>query len=160
MFTSTQTDNRFALCKEALCPTRKMILRFKNCYKNDLQIQEYAKLRATSRREFTEILLAIDEFGWGGEYCSYKFALEGAFYPFVRCSGRVPIDSGAIWIGTKHEYPLIYVKNTVANWLCPYTKTGSVMVEPFEPLPRIIENWHRLSDRRLYPCLRLDPLPS
>ena len=160
LFTASQTENRIALCKEALCPTRELIIRFKNCYENDLSIQRRARLTATSRQEFSEILAEINERGWGGEYCTYKQALEGAFYPFVRCSGRKPVDTGAIWIGTRYDYPLIFVDNSVANWVCPYTKSGKVMSEPFEPYARVVQNWGRLSNRKLYPSLNLQPVPS
>jgi hypothetical protein len=34
------------------------------------------------------------------------------------------------------------------------------MVEPFEPLHRVLDNWQRLADRRYYPCLMLPPVPE
>lgn len=135
------------------------MLRFKQWQNSDYDIQKRARMTPTSREDFSEVLADINQFGWGGRYYKFEQALEGAFYPFVRCSGRVPVDTGAIWIGTRYDYPLIYVDNTVANWICPYTKSGKVMVEPFEPFHRVVENWHRLSNRRLYPCLKLAPVP-
>lgn len=161
IFTSTQTDNRIALCKKALCIDRTMLIRFKDCYKDEQQIAEFCKLRFLSEEYFTENLKSISQLAWGGAYTNYKFALEGAFYPFVRCIQRVrPLDHGAIWIGTRHEYPRIFVNNLVADWLCPYSRSGIVMTEPFEPLYRVLDNWQRLSDRRLYPSLNLPPVPD
>lgn len=161
VFTANQTDIRIALCKRALCPDRSLIIKFKNCYESEGQIKEFCKTRFTSEDDFSENARDLAQLGWGGRFLTPKSALEGAFYPFVRCVKRVrPIDSGIIWIGTKHEYPRIYVDNLAANWLCPYSKGGLVMVEPFEPIYRVIENWARLSDRRLYPCLSLPPTPD
>ena len=39
MFSSTQTDNRFALCKKALCPDRSLLVRLKDCYPSELETQ-------------------------------------------------------------------------------------------------------------------------
>jgi hypothetical protein len=160
VFSKAQTDNRLALCKQAICQGRKYVIRFKRWYNTELDIQKHAKLRTTSRQEFTEILEEINQFGWGGIYCQIEQAIEGGFYPFVRCSGNKPIDTGAIWIGTRHDFPLIYINNTVADWICPYTKSGNVMTEPFDTLPQVVQNWHRLSNRKLFPSLRLQPLPA
>lgn len=161
MFTSNQTENRFALCRKALCPGRDLGIKMKDCYSSQSQIQKYCKLEFLSEESFSANAEDLSQLAWGGMYANYKQALEGAFYPFVRCIQRVrPIDSGVIWIGTRHEYPRIYVDNLVADWLCPYSKGGHVMVEPFEPLGRVLANWSRLSDYRYYPCLTLPPVPD
>jgi hypothetical protein len=34
------------------------------------------------------------------------------------------------------------------------------MVEPFEPLHQVLDNWARLSDRRFFPFLDLPPVPE
>lgn len=161
MFTANQTDIRIALCKKALCPDRSMIIKFKDCYQSEAHIESLSKTKFLSEEYFTEVAKSVIELGWGGKFATPKTALEGAFYPFVRCILKSrPVDSGIIWIGTKYEYPRIYVDNLVADWLCPYAKNGTVMVEPFEPLSRVIANWRRLSDRRLYPALLLPPTPD
>ena len=159
VFTKAQTEMRLALCKAAVAPTRKYLIRFKDCYENDLEIQQHSKLQKLSRHIFDETLQQINEKSWGGKYRKYDIALEGAFLPFVRCSGVKPLDQGAIWIGTKHDYPLIFINNFVAHWLCPYTKMGLIMTEPFDTYSSVVQNWSRLSNRKLYPCLDLDPVP-
>lgn len=161
IFTSTQTENRIALCKKALCPDRTMLIRFKDCYQDERQIAKFCKLKFLSGEYFDQNLNDVSQLAWGGLYRNYRFALEGAFLPFVRCVRSVrPMDHGAIWIGTRHEYPRIFVNNLVAHWLCPYSRAGYVMVEPFEPLGRVLENWQRLADRRFYPGLNLPPVPD
>lgn len=161
IFSSSQTDNRIALCKKALCVDRSLIIKIKKCYSNDLDVQKYCKLKFLSEEYFNENAKRLLQLGWGGMYETPKYALEGAFYPFVRCVQRTrPIDTGIIWIGTRHEYPRIYVDNLVASWLCPYSKGGHVMTEPFEPLHRVLDNWSRLADRRFYPGLMLPPVPD
>lgn len=161
LFTSNQTENRIALCRKALCPQRDLTLRFKDCYPSEQEIVKFCKLQFLSEEYFNENAKSIQEMGWGGCYKTPKSALEGAFYPFVRCIQRCrPIDTGIVWIGTKYEYPRIYVDNLVANWLCPYSEAGYVMSEPFEPLPRVLQNWSQLADRRRYPSLSLPPSPD
>jgi len=161
IFSSTQTDNRLALCKKALCPDRSLLVRLKDCYPSELEVQKYCKLKFLSEHYFSENAKNLRQLAWGGKYVTPKYALEGAFYPFVRCIQKTrPIDSGIIWIGTRHEYPRIYVDNLVADWLCPYARSGHVMTEPFEPLHQVLDNWSRLADRRLYPCLALPPMPD
>jgi hypothetical protein len=161
VFSSSQTENRLALCKRALCETRRLTIKIKDCYRSELEAQKYCKLRFVSENYFSENAAGINELAWGGMYQTLRNGLEGGFYPFVRCIERNrPVDSGIIWLGTRHEYPRIYVDNLVANWLCPYSKSGSVLTEPFAPLPRVVEIWARLADRRLYPGLDLPPVPD
>lgn len=138
-----------------------MTVKFKDCYESDSIAQRFCKLEFLYGEYFTENLKKIDELGWGGVFATPKFALEGAFYPFIRCLQRHrPTDIGCIWIGTKHEYPRIFVDNRVADWICPYSKMGHIMTEPFEPLGNVLTNWNRLSDKRMYPCLDLPPIPE
>lgn len=159
MFTANQTDIRFALCKKALCPDRTLILKLKDCYQSEAQEQSFCKLKFLSEEYFTANLSKIEGLAWGGVHMNCKLALEGGFYPFVRYMNRCrPVDTGCIWIGTRHEYPRIYVNNRVANWICPYSRTGHVMTEPFEPLYRVIENWSKLANKKRYPDLDLPPL--
>lgn len=161
LFTSSQTDNRIALCRKSLCPDRSLTLKFKDCYESDSILQGLCKLSFVYGEYFTEHLKRIAELGWGGRYKVPKFAHEGAFYPFIRCvEGCRPVDSGCIWIGTKHDYPRIYVDNRVADWLCPYSGMGHILTEPFEPLSKVIANWDRLADKRFYPGLDLPPIPE
>jgi hypothetical protein len=161
LFTASQTDIRLALCRRALCPDRSLALRFKDCYESDSVVQQFCKLEFLAPQYFAENLLRVGELGWGGRYKVPRVALEGAFYPFIRCVvGHRPVDQGCIWIGTKHDYPRIFVNNHVADWLCPYSSSGHVMTEPFEPLPRVIANWGRLSNPRIFPCLLLPPVPD
>lgn len=161
IFSSAQTENRIALCKRALCPDRSLLIRFKDCYLSELEAQKYCKMKFLSEHDFNKNAENLRQLAWGGRFVAPKYALEGGFYPFVRCVQKVrPLDSGIIWIGTRYEYPRIYVENLVANWLCPYSKGGHVMSEPFEPLHRVLDNWERLADRRYYPCLALPPLPT
>ena len=161
LFSSSQTDNRLALCKRALCCTRKLTIKLKDCYASDAVAQKYCKMKFTSVDSFDENAKELSQLAWGGRFRTPVKALEGGFYPFVRCIQRTrPIDAGIIWIGTRYEYPRVYVDNLVAHWLCPYTPTGSVMVLPFAPLPHVIEGWQRLSDRRQYPSLSLPPVPN
>ena len=74
----------------------------------------------------TKMYLILSQRAWGGEYFSHSktCATQGAFYPFVRTifNSHRPIDEGCIWIGTDQAYPLIYVANTFAEWLCPYSR--------------------------------------
>lgn len=161
LFTSTQTDTRLALCKKALCPDRRMLIRIKDCYESEAVAQTFCKLEFTCEDDFDYVLGRINHLAWGGKYAKHKFALEGGFYPFVRCIElHRPLDVGCIWIGTRHEYPRIYVDNLVARWVCPYSKMGHVMIEPFEPLDKVIQNWEKLADYRYYPCLSLPPVPG
>jgi hypothetical protein len=161
VFTANQTDIRIALCRKALCPDKKMVLRFKDCYQSDAEAQKLCKTGFLSEEYFDFVAKDLRALAWGGKCKTPECALEGGFYPFIRCVKRVrPIDVGIIWIGTRHEYPRIWVDNMVATWLCPYSKGGHVMVEPFEPLHQVLDNWARLSDRRFFPFLDLPPVPE
>lgn len=156
IFTKSQTDNRFALCKAALCPTRKYSIRFKAIY------AEQSEIEAFSRLEFDEIaflrnLVKLHEIGWGGKFKKYEkeYSPEGAFYPFIRFrgAGYIPIDTGAIWIGARDCYPRIFVDNGIANWIEPYSRSGSVMTEPFDIYSEVSKNMKRLSNKAVFPML-------
>ena len=147
------------LCREALCANdRSLRLKFKDCYENELAVQRHARLRFQSVEQFNAVYQEIEQYGWGGRYIKIEESLVGAFYPFVRVRGSKPVDTGAIWIGTFEDFPKIYVDNLVANWICPYTRGGLVMREPFEPVGRVLANWERLANGALYPALDLDPI--
>jgi hypothetical protein len=113
-----------------------------------------------SQYEFTEKYLDLYQRAWGGEYFNVdKFAsAEGAFFPFVRTrfNSHQPIDEGCIWIGSASEYPLIYVANNVAVWVCPYSAGGFVRTEPFLPYAEIRKILPRLMNKRIYPDLSFD----
>jgi len=84
-------------------------------------------------------------------------AAEGAFFPFVRTrfNSHQAIDEGCIWIGNRSEYPLIYVQNCVAKWVCPYSKCGFVRTEPFLPVDEARKILPRLMNRVIYPDLEV-----
>lgn len=159
IFTKSQTDNRFALCKAALCPTRKYSIRFKAIYEDQEHIEDFAKL------EFDEIaffrtISKLYQIGWGGKFDKYDkdSAPEGAFYPFVRFQGvgYIPIDTGTIWIGARDCYPRIFVDNGVANWIEPYSRSGLVMTEPFDIHSEVVKNMKRLSNKAIFPMLEIE----
>lgn len=161
VFSSTQTDNRIALCRKALCPNRSLTIKFKDCYDSLSSVESLCKLKFIYAEYFAEHFKKVNELGWGGRFSVPRNAHEGAFYPFIRCMERHrPVDSGCVWIGTRHEYPRIYVNNHVADWLCPYSRMGYILTEPFEPLSKVIANWDRLCDKRFYPDLDLPPIPE
>lgn len=107
---------------------------------------------------FTEQYVKLYKRSWGGLYKTFDSqfsAPEGAFFPFVRTrfKSHTPVDEGCIWIGTIHEYPLIFVHNSVANWVCPYSPGGFVRTEPFLPYHEAKKIVSRLSNKKIYPDL-------
>jgi hypothetical protein len=159
VFSKSQTDNRFALCKAALCPTRIHTIRLKAIYEDTEDIEKFA-INDFDELLFNRMLVRLSQIAWGGVFTKYDldYSPEGAFYPFVRFSGRgyKPIDTGAIWIGARHCYPRIFVDNGVANWVEPYSRSGIVMTEPFEPYANVRQNMRRLANKAIYPMLELD----
>lgn len=158
LFTKSQTDNRFALCKAALCPTTSLCLRFKAVYKSQEEVERFCRTKFVAPELFTKSYAEIEELGWGGRYMNYDkgYASYGAFYPFVRTAGTRsfrPVDTGCIWIGTDREYPLIFLRNGVATWISPYSPGGYVRSEPFIQWPTIRNHIKSLSDKRIYPDL-------
>jgi hypothetical protein len=161
LFTKNQTENRFALCRAAICPTSALRVRFKGVYRSQSEVEKFSVQKFIAPEIFTQKYMEIEELGWGGKYVAYDkgCASYGAFYPFVRTSGArgyLPIDSGCIWIGTDTEYPLIFVQNGVATWISPYSPSGYVRTKPFIQWPKIREHLDSLSDGRIYPDLQID----
>lgn len=157
IFTTTQTDNRIALCKEALT-SEGFLLRLTDSF-GELG-QERFRVMDFDVLAFNRLRDELFSIAWGGRYLKVRNAVEGGLYPFVRCQQRNrPVDRGVIWIGTRYEYPRIYVTNYVAEWISPYTAGGSVMTEPFESLARVTANWAKLSNYVNYPDLDLPLTP-
>lgn len=157
LFTEAQTKRRFALCREAITCKKKYSLRIKKIYINQLDLEKYCLKSYVSEVEFTKRYFELYQRAWGGEYfIPEKFAAaEGAFFPFVRTrfNSHQPIDEGCIWIGSANEYPLIYVANNIARWVCPYSAGGHVRTEPFLPYAEARKILPRLMNKRIYPDL-------
>jgi len=157
LFTETQTKRRFALCKEALTNSKSYTLRIKDIYSSLFNAEENAIPEADKVYLFTQRYFELSEMAWGGKYIDYEAftAPEGAFFPFVRTRFRShqPIDEGCIWIGNVSEFPLIYVSNSIAKWVCPYSKGGFVRTEPFLPMVEARKILPRLMNKVIYPDL-------
>lgn len=113
--------------------------------------------------ELSNRYLRLNELGYGGEFEKYdkQYCPEGALYPFVRVRGRKKyeiIDTGCIWVGTRFEYPRIFVDNDVANWLCPYSQGGSVRIDPFRPYFQVIQIMPKLMNKYHHPDIELTGL--
>ena len=160
LFTEAQTKKRFALCREALTGQKKYSLRVKKIYQSQKDLESHCINEFTSEDLFTRKYLELYQRAWGGEYLDYKLfcSAEGAFFPFVRTrfNSHQPVDEGCIWIGNASCYPLIYVANNVATWVCPYSQGGFVRVEPFLPYAEAKKIIARLMDKRIYPDLSFD----
>lgn len=160
LFTEAQTKRRFALCREVLTGNKKYSLRIKKIYESQKDIESHCFTEFTFEDVFTRKYTELYQRAWGGEYFDYnKFcAAEGSFFPFVRTrfNSHQPIDEGCIWIGAKDCYPLIYVANNVAKWICPYSEGGFVRIEPFLPYSEVRKILPRLMDKRVYPDLSLE----
>ena len=159
LFTETQTKQRFALCREALTNNKSYTLRIKDIYENQEDIEKNAMKEFITESLFTERYFYLEQRAWGGIYFNYeKFAaVEGAFFPFVRTrfNSHQAVDTGCIWIGNRGEYPLIYVCNNIAKWVCPYSKCGFVRTEPFLPTDEARKVLPRLMNRVIYPDLQV-----
>ena len=157
LFTTAQTKRRFALCTTALTSNKKYSVRLKRIYRSQIDIERSICMDSESKQNMTDIYFDLSQRAWGGEYFQYNktFATEGAFYPFVRTifNSYRPVDEGCIWIGSIHEYPLIYVANTIANWKCPYSKGGFVRTEPFLPYYEAMKILPRLQNKKIFPDL-------
>lgn len=157
LFTETQTKRRFALCKEALSNDKNYTFRVKDIYSNLSQIEEKAIADLDKIYLFTKTYFELSQIAWGGRYINYNkiAAPVGAFFPFIRTrfNSHQPIDEGCIWIGSICEFPRIYVSNSVAKWICPYSKCGFVRKEPFLPAPEARKILPRLMNRVIYPDL-------
>jgi len=159
LFTETQTKKRFALCKEALTNKKRYSLRIKDIYESQEDVERNAMKEFQILGLFTDRYFQLQQRAWGGVYFDYNnfAAAEGAFFPFVRTrfNSHQAIDEGCIWIGNRSEYPLIYVQNCVAKWVCPYSKCGFVRTEPFLPVDEARKILPRLMNKVIYPDLEV-----
>lgn len=157
LFTETQTKHRFALCREALSCDKKYTTRFKDIYESRNEIEKHAVAELRTLGGLTDKYFDLQMRAWGGIYIEYgQFASPvGAFYPFVRTrfNSHQIVDEGCVWIGSISEYPLIYVHNNVAKWVCPYSKGGFVRKEPFLATPEARKILPRLMNKAIYPDL-------
>ena len=157
LFTKAQTKKRFALCREALTNNKSYSLRIKNIYESQEDIERNAMKEFIVESLFTDRYFQLHQRSWGGLYFNYEefAAVEGAFFPFVRTKFRKhqAIDEGCIWIGSKSEFPLIYVHNSIAKWTSPISKSGFVRTEPFLPVSEARKILPRLMNRVIYPDL-------
>ena len=160
LFSVQQTKRRFAICKSALSNNKCYSTRLKNIYDSQEEIEKYSKLEFTGTLEFSRNYFYLQQKAHGGEYFNYDStcATEGAFYPFVRTvfNSHRPVDEGCIWIGAIDSYPLIFVANSVAKWVCPYSPGGFLRTEPFLPYHEIVKILPRLMNKKIYPDLDLD----
>lgn len=162
-FSIAQTDTRFALCRDALRFDTKANIKLKRVYQSINDSEDYALTEFTSSFEFQDRYEQVDDCGFGGEFEPYDKGCcpEGAFFPFIRAKGRRKfeiIDTGCIWIGTRFDYPLIYIDNDVANWIGCYSPSGRVRRDPFRPYPDVIDYLPKLSNKERYPDLNVDLL--
>ena len=134
-------------------------MRLKNIYSSQIDIEKNAMKTFEIAGLFTDRYFQLQQRAWGGVYFNYKnfSAVEGAFFPFVRTkfNSYQAVDEGCIWIGSKSEYPLIYVHNNIAKWNCPYSKCGFVRVEPFLPTDEARKILPRLMNKVIYPDLQV-----
>ena len=157
LITANQVKNRLHLCREALSNNKSYTTRFKDIYESLEEIENNAMKEFEIAGLFTDRYFQLQMRAWGGVYTSYdQSALpEGAFLPFVRTrfNSQTPIDEGCIWIGSFSEFPRIYVANSIAKWVSPYSKSGYVITEVFLPYAEARKILPRLADRRIYPDL-------
>jgi hypothetical protein len=138
-----------------------IILRFKKIYGSLRDIELCALTEFDSIEELSDRYERLNSLGYGGEFFKPDTVSspEGGLYPFLRVRGRKRyefIDSGCIWIGTKFEYPRVFVDNEIANWFCPYSPGGVVRREPFLPYAKAIQIMPRLLNRNRYADLDID----
>ena len=160
LFTGEQTKRRFALCKESLSNKKSYSVRIKKIYESQIDLEQNCIKKYESELNFTKRYFELYQRAWGGEYFDInKFAAaEGSFFPFVRTrfNSHQPIDEGCIWLGSASAYPLIYVANNIARWVCPYSRGGYVRCEPFLPYAEAKKILPRLINKRIYPDLDFD----
>lgn len=162
-FSITQTDNRFALCKECLCYDLKVKIKFKGIYSSMKDMELCSMPEYDFTEQLTERYSRLNEVAYGGEFARYDkgHCPEGALFPFVRLKGSKKfefIDTGCIWIGSKFSYPLIFVDNDVAHWISPYSVSGYVRQEPFLPFAQVVKIIPKLMNKNIYPDLEIDSL--
>ena len=154
LFTQEQTKKRFAICRTALTNNKKYSLRLKKIYTSQQEIEDFSLQKLESVTKFTDVYFELAQRAWGGQYFAYDktCATEGGFYPFVRTrfNSHQPVDEGCIWIGGIDSYPLIFVANTVAQWICPYSPGGFLRTEPFLPYHEALKILPRLMNKKIY----------
>lgn len=160
IFSRTETDNRFALCRESLLYSKGIYLYLKGVYPSLLEIESFCVL-SPDKFEMKRKYEDLSDLGYGGQFLKYEkgFCPEGALFPFLRGKGRKNIeivDEGCIWLGTRFDYPLIFIENEVANWINPYSKTGRVRIDPFRPYAQVLDLLPKLVNKDKYPDLDLD----
>jgi len=157
LITANQVKNRLHLCREALSNNKSYTTRFKDIYESLEEVENNAMKEFEIAGLFTDRYFQLQMRAWGGVYTSYdQSALpEGAFLPFVRTrfNSQTPVDEGCIWIGSFEEFPRIYIANSIAKWVSPYSGMGFVRVEPFLPYAEARKILPRLADKRMYPDL-------
>lgn len=161
-FSRTQTDNRFALCKESLTYKKGVKIRLRRIYSSIKDVEkcslpEYWSVHKLHKR-YVDLALLAD----GGRYYRYdqECCPEGALFPFVRTanSSLAPIDTGCIWLGSRFDYPLIFVDNEVAKWISPYSEGGFPRIDPFRPYFEVIDILPKLMNKARYPDLDVEGL--
>lgn len=157
-FSLAQTESRFALCKEALLYERVVNLKFKKIYGSMRDVELCSIAEYESVGELSARYNKLDQLAYGGEFEKYdkQYCPEGALYPFVRVKGRKNyeiVDTGCIWVGTRFEYPRIFVDNDIANWLVPYSPGGFVRKDPFRPYAQVIQIMSKLTNTAHHPDL-------
>lgn len=162
-FSLTQTDIRFALCKESLLFEKSVSIGLKKIYGSIRDIELCAITECDSVDELADRYEKLNALGYGGEFAKYdkQYCPEGALFPFVRFKGRKNlelIDEGCIWIGSRFEYPRIFVANEVANWLCPYSQGGTVRIDPFRPYFQVVQILPKLMNKHHHPDIDLPGL--
>lgn len=162
-FSISQVKNRFALCKECLLFEPRLCLKYKRIYGSLKDIELCSITEYQDLSELTERYERLDNLGFGGEFYSYDkfYCPEGALFPFVRTRGKkncLPIDTGCIWVGTRFEYPRIFVNNNVAQWVSAYSPSGYARKEPFLPYDKVIDILPMLMNKKRYPDLEIDSI--
>lgn len=162
-FSLTQTDVRFALCRESLLFEKGISIGLKRIYGSFKDIELCAVTEFNSVDELSTRYDRLNALGYGGEFAKYdkQYCPEGALFPFVRYRGLKKIevvDEGCIWVGNRFEYPRIFVANEVANWVCPYSEGGTVRVDPFRPYYQVIGMMSKLMNKHHYPDLNLSSI--
>lgn len=162
-FSLAQVENRFALCKESLLYDRSVVLRYKKIYGSmrDMELCSITEFESVS--ELSARYDKLNQIGYGGEFERYdkQYCPEGALILFVRVKGRRKyeiVDTGCIWLGSRFEYPRIFVDNDVANWLCPYSPGGFARKDPFRPYYQVIQILPKLMNRAHHPDIDLPGL--
>lgn len=161
-FSRTQTDNRFSLCRECLIFEKGIKVRLRRIYGSIADVEKCSIVEPSNVLDLHNRYVSLAMLADGGEYCKYDKELcpEGALFPFVRTktASLAPVDTGCIWIGTRFEYPKIFVDNEVARWLSPYSPGGFPRVDPFRPYFQISDFLPKLMNKAWHPDLNINRL--